>query len=166
MLVREVPGFEDEIDRRAAAGSRYVVGGRIDWVKVAVRARQAGGANAYTFKDVHQHRKEFPGMLAAGNSYVGLMAGDLTCDYEVVGQKLVFARDALGVPAREYKVLELSDHRNAGRPGLLSNARASELQRLLADGFRVRDLFYTYGLHVILERQSEAPASQMETSER
>jgi hypothetical protein len=165
-LVKEVFGFEDEVNRLAAAGSRYAVGGRIDSLKFAVLARQAGGAAAYTFKDGHQHRKEFPRMLAAGNSYVGMLAGDPSCDYEVVGQKLVFARDAIGARAREYKVLELSDHQTARRPGVLSNANVSELQRLLADGFRVRDLLYNRGLYAILERQAEAPASRLETSER
>ena len=165
-LVKEVFGFEDEVNRPAAAGSRYVGGGRIDSLKFAVLARQAGGAAAYTFKDGHQHRKEFPGMVAGGNSYVGLMAGDPTCDFEVVSQKLVFERDASGAPARDYKVLEISDHKTARKPGLLTNAPVTELQRLLADGFRVRELFYNYGLYVILEKQAEAPAPQVQTSER
>jgi hypothetical protein len=167
-LVKEVFGFEDEVNKLAAAGARYVVGGRIDFVKFAVLARQAGSAAPYTFKDDHQHRKEFPRMLAAGNSYVGLMASDLSCDSngEAVRQKLVFGRDAGGAPAREYKILEISDRKTARKPGVLSNAAVSELQRLLADGFRVRDLFYSYGLYAILEKQAEAPDPQTQTSER
>jgi hypothetical protein len=165
-VVKEVLGFEDEVNRLAAVGARYVVGGRVDWVKVAVLARQAADATAYTFKDPHQHRKEFPRMVAAGNSYVGLMEGDLTCEYEVVGQKLVFARDAAGAPARAYKILEISDHKTARKPGVLTNAAVSELESLLAEGFRVRDMLYTYGLYVILEKQTEERVSQTQTSAR
>ena len=167
-LVKEVFGFEDEVNRLTAAGSRYVVGGRNEFVKVSLLERQAGGAIAYTFKDDHQHRKEFPKMLAAGNSYEGLMQGDLTCDSGSVlfGQKLVFARDAGGAPAREYKVLEISDRKLDKKTGVLSNASVSELQRLLAQNFRVRDIFYAFGLYVILEKQAEERPPQVQTSER
>lgn len=167
-LVKEVFGFEDEVNRLAAAGARYVGGGRNESVKFVLMAREAADATTYTFKDPHQHRKEFPGMLAAGNSYVGLLAGDLTCDYEVMGQKLVFARGAAGASPGEYKILEISD-RGPGKKkinGLLPGASVSELQRLLADGFRVRELFHTYGLYAVLERQAEPPAPQVQTSER
>jgi hypothetical protein len=166
-LVKEVFGFEDEVNRLAAAGSRYVVGGRHELVKIALLERQAGGSAAYTFKDGHQHRKEFPRMLAAGNSYVGLMADVRSCNSsEVVGQKLVFGRDAGGDPAREFKILEIADHKAAKRPGVLSGATASELQRLLADGFRVRDFFYSHGLYAILEKQAASPAPRTQTGER
>lgn len=165
-LVKEVFGFEEEVNRLAAAGARYVGGGRIDSIKLAVLAREAGGATAYTFKDDHQYQKEFPRMVAAGNRYVGLMPGDPSCDYELVRQKLVFARDAGGAHAREYKILEISDHKTAKQPGVLTNAGVPELQRLLADGFRVRELFYSNGLYAILEKQAEPPAAHAQTSER
>jgi hypothetical protein len=168
-LVKEVFGFEEGVNRLAAAGSRYVGGGRRGFVKFALLARQAGeAAAAYTFKDARQLRREFPRMLAAGNSYVGLLADDPTCDSgEVQTQKLVFERDAGGAHAREYRTLELSDRRAAMKPGVLSDAAVSELRRLLADGSRVRDIFYADGLHAILERQTAPPsAPQAQTSER
>ena len=167
-LVKEVFGFEDEVNRLAAAGSRYVDGGRVQFVKIALLERQAGGANAYTFVGDSGDQKRFDGEVAAGNSYAGLLVGDLTCtsDSSLFLQKLVFARDAGGAPARAYKILEISDHKTARQPGVLTNAAVSGLQRLLAEGFRVRDIFYAYGLYVILERQAEAPASQVQTSER
>lgn len=167
-VVKEVFGFEDEVNRLAAAGSRYVVGGRIDFVKLTVLARQAGGAAAYTFKDAHQHQKEFLRMVEAGNSYVDLMAGDLTCDSggEAVRQKLVFERDAGGAPTRAYRILELADHKTARKTGVIPDASVAELRRLLADGFRVRDIFYAYGLYAILERPAAVPAARTQTSER
>jgi hypothetical protein len=167
-LVKEVFGFEEEVNKLAAAGSRYAGGGRNGSVKFALLARQAGDTHAYTFKDLHQHQKEFPRMVAAGNRYVGLLADDPTCDSGETQsqQKLVFERAAVGDPAREYRVLELSDRKNARKPGVLSDAAVSELERLLADGFRVRDIFYVDGLYAILEKQAASRAPLTQTSER
>lgn len=166
-MVKEVFGFEDAVNRLAAAGARYVVGGRNEFVKIALLERRAGGDAAYTFKDAHQHRKEFPRMLAAGNSYVGLMSGDRGCNVgEAVGQKLVFGRDAGGDPARAYKVLELADYKAAKKTGVRSDAAVSELQRLLADGFRVRDFVYAQGLYAILEKEPDARGSLARTGVR
>ena len=168
-LVKEVFGFEDEVNRLAAAGSRYVDGGRLQFVKLALLERRAGGArSAYTFIDDSGDQKRIDREVAAGNSYAGLLVGDLTCtsDSRLFLQKLVLARDAGGGPAREYKILKLTDLKLARLTGLLPADAVSELQRLHAEGFRVRDLFYSHGLYAILERQAEAPASQLETSER
>lgn len=167
-LVKEVFGFEDEVNRLAAAGSRYVDGGRIQFVKIALLERQAGGTNAYTFIDDSGDQKRVDREVAAGNSYAGLLLGDLTCDSDsrLFLQKLVFARDAGGGPAREYKMLKLTDRKLAKLNGLLPANAVSELQRLLADGFRVRDIFYTHGLYAILERQTERPVPQDQPSER
>ncbi|MET0650151.1 MAG: hypothetical protein ABW208_26380 [Pyrinomonadaceae bacterium] len=168
-MVKEVFGFEDKINSLAAAGSRYVVGGRLGFVKIALLERQAGGATAYTFKDDRQHRKEFPKMLAAGNSYAGLLVGDPRCDSGdgVFLQKFVFARAAGGTSPGEYKILQIPDRGPDKKKltGLLPDASVSELRRLLADGFRVRDLFYNLGLYAILERPAKAPDAR-ETSER
>jgi hypothetical protein len=168
-LVKEVFGFEDEVNRLAAAGSRYVDGGRIQFVKIALLERQAGGArSAYTFIDDSGDQRRVDREAAAGNGYAGLLVGDLNCtsDSRLFLQKLVFARDAGGGPAREYKILKLADRKLAGLTGLLPADAVSEFRRLLADGFRVRDLFYSHGLYAILEKQSEAPASPDQTSER
>ncbi len=110
--------------------------------------------------------------MAAGGSYLGLMGGDQNCqavapsgtDY----QRLVFARGANRAAAGEYKVLEISD-RGPDRKkttGLLPDASVSELQRLAAEGFRVRDLFYHHGLYAILERRADARVSPVQTSAR
>lgn len=167
-LVKEVFGFEETVNRLAAAGARYVDGGRIQFVKIALLERQAGGANAYTFIDDSGDQRRVDREVAAGNSYAGLLLGDLKCDSDsrLFLQKLVFARDAGGGPAREYKILKLADQKLAKLNGLLPAGAVSELRRLHAEGFRVRDLFYSYGLYAILERQPEAPASQSQTSER
>jgi hypothetical protein len=58
--------------------------------------------------------------VAAGNSYAGLLLGDLTCtsDSRLSLQKLVFARDAGGASPGEYKMLKIADRRRAGLTGL------------------------------------------------
>ncbi|HEX8150895.1 MAG TPA: hypothetical protein VF591_27165 [Pyrinomonadaceae bacterium] len=167
-LVKEVFGFEDEVNRLAAAGSRYVDGGRIQFVKIALLERLAGGADGYTFVDDSGDQKRFEREAAAGNGYAGLLVGDLTCtsDSRLFLQKLVFARDAGGGPAREYKVLKVAERKLARLTGLPPADAVSELQSLFAEGFRVRDIFYSHGLYVILERRAEAPASQVQTSKR
>ena len=168
-LVKEVFGFEDEVNRLAAAGARYVGGGRNQFVKIALLERQAGGArSAYTFIDDSGDQQRFDREVAAGNSYAGLLVGDLTCtsDSRLFLQKLVFARDAGGGPAREYKVLKVFDRKLGKTSGLLPAASVSELRRQLAAGFRVRDLFYAQGLYAILEKQAQTPAPQTQTSAR
>jgi hypothetical protein len=168
-LVKEVFGFEDEVNRLAAAGSRYVDGGRIQFVKLALMERRAGGArSAYTFIDDSGDQKRLDREVAAGNGYAGLLVGDLTCtsDSALFLQKLVLARGAGGGPAGEHKVLKLADPKLAKLNGLLPADAVSELRRLHAGGFRVRDLFYSHGLYAILERQAPPPASHIETSER
>ncbi len=163
-LVKEVFGFEDEVNKLAAAGSRYVGGGRVQFVKVALLERQAAGGGAYTFIDDSGQGKEFD-RTAAGNSYAGLLTGDLTCtsDARLFLQKLVFAHDSGGA---QYKVLKIADQKLAKLNGLLPDAATSELQRHLAEGFRVRDIFYTFGLYAILEKQTEERVPQVQTSER
>ncbi|HWS88246.1 MAG TPA: hypothetical protein VN282_14845 [Pyrinomonadaceae bacterium] len=167
-LVKEVFGFEEKVNRLAAAGARYVGGGRMEFVKIALMERRDGGAHAYAFKDDSGEQKDFE-KAAAGGSYAGLLVGDLTCtsDESLFLQKLVFARDAGGGgPAREYRVLGLSNRGRDKKVRPLSDASVSELRRLNAEGFRVRDIFYSFGLHLILERQAEARDPQVETSER
>jgi hypothetical protein len=47
------------------------------------------------------------------------MEGNLACDssLEIESQKLVFARDAGGAPAREYKILNISDRKADKKTG-------------------------------------------------
>ena len=167
-LVKEVFGFEDKINKLAAAGSRYVGGGRNEFVKIALLERQAAGAGVYTFVDDSDYGKGFAREVAAGGRYAGLLVGELRCTAgsQYFNQKLVFARGAGGGPAREYKVLKIFDRKLGKTTGLLPDAAVSELRRHLAEGFRLRDLFYVNGLYAILEKQAETPASPAQTSER
>jgi hypothetical protein len=158
-VVKEKGDLVKEITQLAADGAGYVGGGRNGPFKVALLARRAPGTSDYTFLDDNKAAKKFDKLVAAGYSYQGMMGGDLNCESnELVSQKLVFAREAAG-STRRYKLLNLPET----RPGKPASAALYELQRLAGEGFEVRDIFYAYGLHVILEKQPEAHASQAQS---
>ncbi|MGB8509688.1 MAG: hypothetical protein WCD76_14980, partial [Pyrinomonadaceae bacterium] len=153
-VVKETRDLVKEINWRAAAGARYIGGGRNGPFKVALLAQgAAAGLSDYTFLDDNKAAKKFDKLVAAGYSYKGMMGGDLACESdEMVSQKLVFARDIAG-PTRSYKILSLPEPKRVGptAPAL------SELQRLASENFRIRDIFYAYGLYVILEKDDYLP---------
>jgi hypothetical protein len=147
-VVKETKDLLKEINQLAAEGARYVGGGRIEGFKVVLLAERAEVVGDYTFLEDDKAAKGFDKLVAAGYSYQGLMAGDLKCgDDEMVSQKLVFAREA-DAAARRHKILSLPEP----KPGKPPSAALSELRRLAAEGFQVRDIFHAYGLHVILEK--------------
>jgi hypothetical protein len=155
-VVKETKNLVKEMSQLAAEGAHYVGGGRIDAFKVVLLARGAESVSDYIFLDDNKAAKEFGKLVAAGYSYQGMMAGDLKCESdEMVSQKLVFAREADG-PSRRYKILSLPEPKR-GKP---SSAALAELQRLVGQNFQVRDIFYAYGLHAILEEKPEARVSQ------
>lgn|GEM_PF-699520 len=161
-VVKERKDLVKEINQLAADGARYVGGGRIAAFKVALLARRPAGSSDYTFLDDNKSAQEFDRLIAAGYSYQGMMGGNLNCESEeVASQKLVFAREAAG-PIRQYKLLSLPEP----QPGKPAAAALSELQRLAGEGFQIRDIFYAYGLHVILEKQTEARASSVQPGAR
>lgn len=136
-----------EVNQLAAEGARYAAGGRLGPFKVVLLAQGAPDTSDYTLLDDNKAAKRFDRLVAAGYSYQGMMRGYLRCESEeVASQKLVFAREA-GGPARRYKLLRLPEP----KAGKLPEAAPSELQRLVGEGFHVRELFYARGLHVILE---------------
>ena len=147
-LVKEVSGFEKEVNALAARGFRFIGGGRMGTVNFGMLARQAADATAYTFIDDEKHAKEFDKTIAAGNVYHGLLEGDLRCDEsEVANQKLVFSRSN-GVEKREYRIVSLLEPKTRQ----LSAAALEEFRRLVGEGFRARDIFYARGLNVIFEK--------------
>lgn len=145
-LVKEATGFDKEVNKLAAQGFRFVGGGRLGMVRFGMLAKRAEDATAYTFVDDEKHAKEFDKTVAAGHVYHGLMDGDLRCDEsEVANQKLVFSR---GGEKREYKILNLLEPKTRQ----LSAAALEEFRRLVAENFRVRDIFYSRGLNVVFEK--------------
>jgi hypothetical protein len=147
-FVKEVTGFDKAVNKLAAQGFRFVAGGRIGLIKFAVLAKQADDASAYTFIKDHEHAKKFDKALAQGKSYHGLMEGEVRCDEpEVANQKLVFALRP-GGEKHEYKILNIFDWRARNH----TTDSLVEFRRLVGENYRVRDLFYSGGLNVILEK--------------
>ena len=147
-FIKEATGFDKEVNKLAAQGFRFVAGARIGLVKFALMAKQANDATAYSFVDDEEHAKKFDKEIAQGKRYHGLMEGDLRCDAsEVVNQKLVFAL-ASGGAKHEYKIFNVFNRktRNHSADSLV------EFQRLMAENYQVKDLFYSDGLNVVLEK--------------
>lgn len=146
-FVKEVSGFDKAVNTLAAQGFHFLVGRRMGLVKFALLAKQANEPTAYTFLDDEEHAKKFDKTIAQGNSYYGLMGGDVTCDStEVVNQKLVFAQNS-GGEKREYKILNIFNTKTGNQSGALA-----EFQRLVSANYQVRDIFYSGGLYVIFEK--------------
>ncbi len=162
-VIKETKDLVKEINQLAAGGASFVGGGRIDAFKVALLARRPAAGGAYIFLDDNKFPKEFDKLAAAGYTYEGMMAGNLSCESEeVASQKLVFARNA-AVPTRRYKHLSFPEP----KPGKPSTVVLSELQRLAGEDFQVRDIFYTYyRLHVLFEKRTEARASSTQPGAR
>jgi hypothetical protein len=155
-VIKETKDLVKEVARLAAAGASFVGGGRNGAFKVVLLKQRPAGASDYTFLDDNKAAKGFDKLVAAGYSYQGLMAGDPDCESEeMVSQKLVLAREAAG-PTRLYKILTLPEPKRGGQKA----PELSELQRLAGEGYQVREIFYAFGLHVILEKQAEGRTFQ------
>ena len=74
------------------------------------------------------------------------MTGDLTCgSTEAENERLVFAQNS-GSEKREYKIISLAKTGNADAESL------KEVQRLLGEGYQIKDLFYSGGLNMVFEK--------------
>jgi hypothetical protein len=95
-----------------------------------------------------KYAKEFDKTIALGNSYQAIMIGDLTCgSSEVINERLVFAQNPSG-EKRQYKITTIS----LTQTGAVAPDSLNEFQRLVGDGYQVKDLFYSGGLNVIFEK--------------
>jgi hypothetical protein len=147
-FVKEISGFDKAVNTLAAQGFRFVAGRRIGLIKFALMAKQANDATAYSFIDDDKYAKEFDKTIAQGKVYYGVMEGDLTCDAtEVVNQKLVFTQNPNG-EKHEYKIFKVFN----AKTGNQTAVSLAEFQRLLGENYHVKDLFYSDGLNVILEK--------------
>jgi hypothetical protein len=147
-FVKEVSGFDKAVNALAAQGFRFIASRRVGMVKFALMAKQANEATSYSFIDDEKYAREFDKTIAQGNSYYGVMAGDLSCDStEVVNQKLVFAQNS-GGEKHDYKIYNVFNAKTNNQTAV----SPAEFQRLLSENYQVRDLFYSGGLNVIFEK--------------
>jgi hypothetical protein len=146
-FLKKTSGLPKDMSALAAQGYRFNSGRRVGQVGLVLMDKRASDATSYTFIDAKKYAKEFDKTVAAGNSYQGLMNGDLTCgSSETEVERLVFAQNATG-EKHEYKILDLP----VNKTGPTAEALA-EFQRLLSENYQIRDLFYAAGIKVILER--------------
>jgi len=149
-FIKKTSGFPEEVNTLAAQGGRFITGRRIGAIRMALMAKQANEneATTYTFIDEKKYAKEFDKTVASGNSYRGVIVGDLTCGSEQVeNEELVFAQNS-GGEKHEYKIHNLLIT-TAGDPTADS---LLEFNRLVGENFQVKDLFYFKGLKLILEK--------------
>ena len=147
-FLKKTSGLPKEINALAAQGYRFVAGRRVGMVGMALMAKRAGDATTYAFVDEKKYAKEFDKTVALGNSYQGVMAGDLTCgSTEPENERLVFAQNS-GGEKHEYKIHNVS----VAKTGEPSADSLLELRRLVGENYQVKDLFYSDGLHLIFEK--------------
>jgi hypothetical protein len=148
-FLKKTSGLPNDMNALAAQGFRFVTGRRVGMVGMMLMDKRASDATTYTMIDEKKYAKEFDKTVASGNSYEAVMTGDLTCgSTEVENERLVFAQNA-GGEKRQYKIatISLTKAGAAAAPESLT-----EFQRLVSDGYQVKDLFYSGGLNVIFEK--------------
>jgi hypothetical protein len=119
----------------------------VGMVGMALLEKRSGDATTYTMIDEKKYAKEFDKTVALGNSYQALMIGDLTCgSTETQNERLVFVQNAPN-EKHEYKITTIALKNGGADPASLN-----EFQKLLADGYQVKELFYAGGLNVIFEK--------------
>jgi hypothetical protein len=147
-FLKKSSGLPKDINVLAAQGFRFITGRRVGLIGLALLAKRSSDATTYTFIDAKKYEKEFDKTVAPGNTYEVVMFGDLTCgSTEAENERLVFAQNANG-EKHEYKIQTMY----STTAGSVDPNSLSEFQRLLGDGYRVKDLFYAAGLHVIFEK--------------
>ena len=145
-FLKKTSGLPKDMNALAAQGFRFISGRRIGMIGVVLMDKRASDGTTYTMIDKKKYAKEFDKTVALGNSYQAVMTGDLTCgSTEAENERLVFAQNSSD-EKREYKIISLAKTGNADAGSL------NEVQRLLGDGYQIKDLFYSGGLNVVFER--------------
>jgi hypothetical protein len=147
-FLKKTSGLPKDVNALAAQGFRFITGRRVGMVGVALLTKQTSNSTMYTFVEEKKYAKEFDKTVALGNSYQGLMAGDLTCgSTEVDNERLVFAQN-YGGEKHEYKIQNIS----VTKTGAPADDSLLEFRRLVGEGYQVKDLFHSGGLSLIFEK--------------
>ena len=146
-FLKKTSGLPKDMNELAAQGFRFISGRRVGMVGMALLEKRASDGTTYTMIDEKKYAKEFDKTVALGNSYEAVMTGDLTCgSTEPENERLVFAQNAAN-EKHEYKVITMSF-----KNGSADSESLNQFQKLLADGYQVKDLFYAGGFNVIFEK--------------
>jgi len=146
-FLKKSSGLPKDMNELAGKGFRFITGRRVGMIGMVLMDKRTGDGATYTFVDEKKYAKEFDKTVALGNSYQAVMMGDLTCgSTEAENERLLFVQNS-GAEKREYKIKTVAFTNGNADPESLS-----ELQRLLGDGYQIKDLFYSGGLNVIFEK--------------
>src|ERR1043166_1728903 len=147
-FLKKTSGLPKDMNALAAQGFRFMTGRRVGMVGMVLMDKRATDATTYTMIEEPKYAKEFDKTIALGNRYQAIMIGDLTCgSSEVINERLVFAQNPRG-EKRQYKITTIS----LTQTGAVDPDSLNEFQRLVGDGYQVKDLFYSGGLNVIFEK--------------
>jgi hypothetical protein len=147
-FLKKTSGLPNEVNALAAQGFRFITGRRIGLIGMVLMDKQASNSTVYTFVDENKFAKEFDKTVALGNGYQGRMAGDLTCgSTKVENERLVFAQNT-GGEKHEYKIYNAFD----AKTDASTADSLAELERLWAENYQVKDLFYLGGVKVVFEK--------------
>jgi hypothetical protein len=147
-FLKKTSGLPKDMNALAAQGFRFISGRRIGMIGMVLMDKRAGDGTTYTMIEAKKYAKEFDKTVALGNSYQSVMNGDLTCgSTEAENERLVLAQNA-GGEKREYKIQTIA----FTKPGSADPISLNEFKRLVGDGYKVKDLFYSRGLNVIYEK--------------
>ena len=146
-FLKKSSGLPKDTNTLAAQGFRFITGRRVGMIGMVLMEKRASDGTTYTFIEEKKYAKEFDKTLALGNSYEAVMIGDLTCgSTEPENERLVFAQNAS--EKREYKIKTIT----LTKTGSADPDSLNEFQRLVSDGYQVKDLFYASGLNIIFEK--------------
>lgn len=141
-FVKEVNGFEKEINSLAGAGYKFLSGRRIGLIKYALMAKTSNETYSYVFVDEKKYEKDFQKEVKSNFTYENLFKGDSDCDSpKTIGGKLVFE-----------KALESKSNLPGYKFLKIKGDDTLELDNLLKDGFQILDVFYSEGFVVLLAK--------------
>ena len=150
-FVKAINGFEKEINSLAQNGYKFLSGRRIGLIKYALMTKDSDEAVSYKFVDEEKYEKDLAKMIKSDDAYHRRFIGDSECDSaKTIGGKLVFEQSQNSTANKtEYNYFRLT----AKNEAFPKDETIGDIKNLLAENYEVRDVFYSNGIVVILEKR-------------
>lgn len=151
-LLRTEYGFEKKINRQAQQGYRlnYITVNIAQKFALMSKNSESGAAFSYKWIDTFQNPdlSEIAKLAEQGFVYHSVMWEN------ELEKKLIFEKKTDAAEKYDYKIVKLTPReRQPGKTPPTSEEIKAEFERLLKEGYVVRDLFYAAGINVLLERK-------------
>ena len=148
-FVKQINGFEKEVNSPARNGYRFLSGRRVGMIKYALMAKDSDTAVSYNFIDQNKYEKDLAKNFKQGDVFQSLFIGDSDCDAsKTTGGKLVFLQPGKDARTADHKYLRLTDKKNNSP----TDETATEVKRLLAESYRISDVFYSDGVVLVFTK--------------